>query len=226
MSNKIALLVGATGLVGGHCLDLLLEDETYEKVIVLSRRSLQREHPKLQERTVNFDDLVREKDWTNADHIFCCLGTTIKKAGSQEAFSKVDFHYPHEIARLASQSGAEQFLLVSAMGADVNSKIFYNRVKGEVERAISELPFYGIQIFRPSLLLGNRQEFRFGEKIAKLLMPAFSFLLAGGLRKYRPIAAETVAVAMVETAKLNLKGINVFESNQIQFFYDRIMKER
>jgi uncharacterized protein YbjT (DUF2867 family) len=155
-----------------------------------------------------------------ADDIFCCLGTTIRVAGSQEAFRKVDFTYTIQVGAIGVKNGAEQLLLVSALGADLRSRIFYNRVKGEIEEAVCKLPYEGVQIFRPSLLLGDRKEFRLGEKIGEVGMKTFSFAMAGPFKKYRPIEAGVVAQAMVSVARENRAGINVYESDKIQAIYD------
>jgi uncharacterized protein YbjT (DUF2867 family) len=152
--------------------------------------------------------------------VFCCLGTTIKKAGSQAAFRKVDFEYPVEIAKLAAQNNAEQFLLVTALGANPESAIFYSRVKGEVEIAVQRLPYRAIHIFRPSLLLGNRAETRLNEKIGAVAMKTFSFLMFGALQKYRPIAASAVAAAMIKAAKRGQPGVHIHESDKIQALAD------
>ncbi len=214
--SRAALILGATGLVGGHCLELLLKDEAYDKVITLGRREIPLEHPKLEQHVIDFERLNEAVDLIKAQDVFCCLGTTIKKAGSQEAFYKIDFTYAHETAKLAQQNGAEQFLLVSALGADPKSRIFYNRVKGEVEAAVSRLPFHGVQIFRPSLLLGQRAEFRRGEQIAEKAAKIFSFIFVGPLKKYRPIHARNVAEAMVRVAKEQPAGVNILESETIR----------
>src|SRR2546422_227594 len=134
VARRTALLAGATGLVGGHVLRLLLADESYQKITVLSRRGLPVTSPKLQQRLIDFDHLA-DLDVPRVDDVFCCLGTTIKKAGSQEAFRKVDFGYVEALARIAARAGAKQFLLVSAIGADAKSRVFYSRVKGETEAA-------------------------------------------------------------------------------------------
>lgn len=214
--NRSALLVGASGLVGGHCLRLLLENPAYSKIILLVRRSLGIRHPKLDEHVVDFDALEKYSDLLKVNDVFCCLGTTIKKAGSQEAFRKVDFTYPAEIAAIASKNGAEQFLIITALGANPRSSIFYTRVKGEVEEAVQKLPFKAIHIFRPSLLLGERAKRRPGEKIGEPVLKGLEFILVGPLRKYRTIEAAAVAAAMIAVAGKNLQGINIFESDQIQ----------
>lgn len=213
---RTALLLGATGLVGGELLSLLLADGEYRQVTVLVRRHLALTHPKLMQQIVDFDNLAKAADAFGADDVFCCLGTTIKKAGSQDAFRKVDYTYPLESAKLAWQKGAKQYLLITALGANARSAIFYNRVKGEVEEAIGRLTLNGFHIFRPSLLLGDRQESRLGEKIASTVMGPLGFLLAGPLKKYRGIPARTVAQAMLRTAKRDLTGHHAYDSDRIQ----------
>lgn len=219
---RSALLVGATGLIGGHCLRLLLQDEAYDKVVVFVRKPPAFSHPKLELCRVDFEQLEQHAAQTRVHDIFCCLGTTIKQAGSQAAFRKVDFEYPHRIARLAVQNAAEQFLLVSALGANAASSLFYNRVKGEVEAALTALPFRALHIFRPALLLGARQTVRLGEKIGEYAFKVTTPLWQGPLRKYRPIAAEVVATAMVYLAKQQRQGCHVHESFQIQTLVDQI----
>lgn len=214
MSQKTALLAGATGLVGNFLLFKLLEAEQYDKVIVLTRKNLPIKHPKIEVRLVNFDTLGH-KDTASADDIFCCLGTTIRQAGSKEAFRKVDFTYPYQIAQLARENGASQFLLVSSMGASASSTIFYSRVKGEIEHAIGQLGYPSYTVFRPAMLLGNRKDFRIGEVIFKgidfLLTP---FLLGiPSLRKYKVISANKVATAMLEAAKQAPDGQHIIESD-------------
>ena len=225
MDKRAALLVGATGLVGGHCLNYLLKDDKYHQIVALTRRNLDFRNPKLEQYIVDFDRLENYTDHIKADDIFCCLGTTIKKAGSQEAFRHVDYHYPLQIAKLAVKNGARQFLLISSLGANKDSKIFYNRVKGEIEAAIREIPFYGIQIFRPSLLVGERAEYRTGEKVGEFFLKMVKPVMIGKWKKYRAITAANVAKAMVEIAKTDLKGIHIYESNQIQFFCDQLKKK-
>lgn len=214
---KTALVLGASGLVGSHCLQLLLDNAAYDKIIVWLRKPLPVQHAKLQQEIINFDQLSPYADkLKNVQETFCCLGTTIKKAGSPEAFYKVDFTYPHEIAKLAAQNGVQQFLIVTALGANSRSSIFYNRVKGEIETALGKLPLPGLQIFRPSLLLGERQEFRLGERIGAIVFTALSFAFFGRLRRYRAIEASVVAEAMIRIAQQNLTGVNIFESEKIQ----------
>ncbi len=214
--GKTALVVGATGLVGSHLLSLLVEDEFYSKVKVLARRKPTIDHPKIEVIINDFQDLQSAAQNLKSDDVYCCLGTTRKKAGSKEAFYKVDFHYPLEIAKIAHQQGALHFFLVSSLGADVNSKMFYSRVKGEIEVAVSSIPFQSINVFRPSLLVGDRKERRFGESMAKWISYLLIFIFVGPLNKYRPIHAKTVAQGMLKIAKQELSGFYIFESEQIK----------
>lgn len=210
---KTALLIGATGLIGDLLTRRLVESPAYERVKVLVRRSLNWQHPRLQEVLIDFDHtnglLVQ------GDDIFCCLGTTMKQAGSQAAFRKVDYQYPLEIAQLGLNNGARQFALVSSTGADPNSAFFYNRVKGEVERDLATLAYPTLLTFRPSLLLGDRREARLGERIGAGVMRLFSPLLP---TRYRPVAAVRVASAMLATAQQGLLGHHIFGSDQLQQF--------
>ena len=206
------LLVGATGLVGRECLRLLLADPAFERVVVLTRRPLDwvaiPNASKLEEHVIEFDNLRAHAELLQVDQITCALGTTIKQAGSQERFREVDFGLPLEIARMGSEQGAQHFLLVSALGADAGSRVFYNRVKGELEDAVSALPYRSVTIVRPSLLLGERTEFRLGEEVGKRL----AFLVPA---RYKPVAAASVAAALVRAAKEDLPGRRIIESAQI-----------
>ena len=221
MVQKTALLLGGSGLTGGHCLEYLLNDAHYNQVVALVRRPLSVEHPKLIQHQADFHRLDDCLAGMRINDVFCCLGTTIKKAGSQKAFYEVDFVYPTEIAKLSLASGAEQFLLISALGADPGSAIFYNRVKGEVEEAIARYGFKGFYIFRPSLLLGKRRESRPAEKFGQKLFHWFSFIFKGFLQKYKPIESRAVAFAMVAVAKEQPLGKRIIESRRIQAIYDQ-----
>jgi uncharacterized protein YbjT (DUF2867 family) len=212
--GRAALLLGATGLVGGYCLDLLLADPLYSKVVVVARRPLMRADPKLVVIVTDFDDLDRHEDGFAVDDVFCCLGTTIRKAGSREAFRQVDVEYPVAAGRLAAARGARRFVIVTALGADPASRIAYNRDKGEVEERVKGLPLEAVWIFRPSLLLGSRSEVRVGERIAQLLLRPLAPVFAGPLRRYRPVHAARVAAAMVAAARKEGPG-RVVESEEI-----------
>jgi uncharacterized protein YbjT (DUF2867 family) len=212
---RTALVAGATGLIGGHVLQRLLADVAWSQVVTLGRRAAPERHAKLEQRIVDLGALEAVGDLPRADDVFCCLGTTIKQAGSQEAFRRVDHDYVVGLARAGVRAGAAQFLLVSAVGADPKSRIFYSRVKGETEADVRKLPYRAIQIFRPSMLLGERTEFRLGERVAMLLAPLGTLALVGPLRRYRPIEAASVARAMVQIAKEAPRGPNVFDYDAI-----------
>jgi uncharacterized protein YbjT (DUF2867 family) len=213
---KTAIIAGASGLVGGRCLARLLADPGYRRVVALVRRPLPFTDAKLEQQVTDFDRLgAAGEPFPGADDVYCCLGTTMKRAGSRDAFRRVDFTYVVGLAAQALQSGARQFLLVSALGANPRSAIFYNRVKGETETAVGRLPFEGRDIFRPSILAGARAERRPGERAGLAVMRAVSFALVGGLRKYRPIDADTVAAAMIAVAHRAPPGLNIYESDAI-----------
>lgn len=208
-SGREALICGASGLVGGHCLEQLLDHPSYDRVVTIGRRPLGSSHGKLEDRVVDFDRLEEEIVDLAADDVFCCLGTTIGTAGSEEAFERVDRHYAVALARAASSIGATQFLLVSALGADAASKIFYNRVKGLAEREVLAVGPATVHIFRPSLLLGQRREFRLGETLAKLPAMAVGPLLRGTLARYRAIEGKDVAQRMIEVAVSGMSGRHI-----------------
>lgn len=210
---KTALIAGATGLIGKQLLEKLLVSPRYTKVVALTRRALTETHPKLTNIVTNFDQLREALKGIHADDVFCCLGTTMSKAGSKEKFYEVDFHYPLNLAETTLRSGARQYLLVSAVGADKTSNMYYNRVKGEVESAIRAVSFDTLHIFRPSLLLGPRPEKRTGEDAAKVLYKIFSFAIPA---KYKAISSGKVASAMLDSASKEIAGIFVHESRDIQ----------
>ena len=213
--SRTALVAGATGLIGNHVLQLLLADQAWSRVVTVGRRLTPHTHDKLEQRVLDLGELETVSDLPHIDDVFCCLGTTIKQAGSQPAFRQVDYAFVVGLGRAGLRAGASQFLLVSAIGADPASRVFYSRVKGETETAIGRLHYQSTQIFRPSLLLGARREFRAGERIAMAVAPLLSIALIGRLRRYRPIRAETVARAMVNLATEAPLGPNIFEYDAI-----------
>jgi uncharacterized protein YbjT (DUF2867 family) len=216
MNSRTAVLLGASGLVGGYCLRALLESDAWNKVRVLTRRDLGlASHPKLEQKIVADMDKLTASDFAGANDVFCATGTTIRKAGSQEEFQRIDYAMPLAAARAALEAGAQQFILVSSVGADPNSKNFYLRTKGELERDLSALKFRAIHIMRPGLLLGQREEFRPGERLATRLAPFVNLTLYGPLKRYRSIAAEKVGRAMVGAAKQEKTGIFVYEFDDL-----------
>ena len=210
--SRSILIAGATGLVGTACTYAVLANSAFQRVVVLSRRPLPDEvrerdkNGKIEEHIIDFDTLAEEKhgDLFEVDQILCCLGTMLKKAGSKDRFRDVDFGYPKKLAEIGHAHDVHHFLLVSAMGSDADSWIFYNRVKGELEAAVLDVPFQSVTIVRPSLLLGERDENRRGEKIAKRLQ----FLIP---RKYQPVEADVVARVLIDAARENATGRRIID---------------
>ena len=203
------LIAGATGLVGRECLALALADRAFDRVVVLARKPASGvTAPKLDWRVAHFGQLEMQRSAFEVDAVLCALGTTIKVAGSRERFREVDHDYPLALARLGVAAGARHYLLVSALGADAGSRIFYNRVKGETERDILALPYDHVTIARPSLLTGTRAEARPGERLGQVI----GWAIPG---KYRPIAARTVARALIDSAK-HPDGRRVLESAEMR----------
>jgi len=208
---KTALIAGASGLTGSYLLKLLLENKTYSEVKVLVRKPMNIEHSLLQQIVCDYEN--PDPAVIKADHVYCCLGTTMKKAGSKEVFRKVDYEYPLQIAQAAHQNGADKFALVSAMGANSKSVFFYNKVKGQLEEALKEIPYEVTHIFHPSMLLGPRKEFRFGEELGKILMKIFRYFLPSNMK---PIHASQVAACMHDYMNGKERGIHVIPSGQMQ----------
>lgn len=207
--SRSALLVGATGLVGSFLLQRLLASERFSRVTAWARRDIGKAHPKLKVEIADFERLEERR--VEAQDVFCCLGTTIKQAGSQAAFRRVDHDYPVALARAAARSGAKRLLVVSALGANPDGTVFYNRVKGEMEEAVRAAGVPKTIFFRPSLLSGPRAEERLGEKIGLVIGNLFGPLLG----KYRPIHADLVAAAMQKAAEED-RPSGVIESGEIR----------
>lgn len=212
---KTALIAGASGLVGKATVYALLESGIYSRVTVLVRKPMPLKHHLLHQVIVEWNKLENHHNDLGADDVYCCLGTTIANAGSKEAFKKVDFEYPLALAKSCLANQSRQFILISAMGANPQSTIFYNRVKGEVETAIKNLGFTSVHIVRPSLLLGNRKELRIGELVAKGIMRIFNFAMIGPLLKYKAIEPKVVAKAMLAIAQQGYTGYNIYENNEL-----------
>ncbi|OAX45275.1 MULTISPECIES: oxidoreductase [unclassified Paenibacillus] len=214
--ERQALVIGATGLVGGLLVRSLLQNPAYGRIRVLVRRPLEMEHPKLEQHVVDWEQLEEQKDlFRDVDDLYCCLGTTIKKAGSQENFRQVDFHYPVKAAKLAKEYGVSQMLVISSMGADAGSRVFYSRTKGEMEEALTDIGFRSLHIFRPSLILGDRKEKRLGEQLAAHAMTFLDRWMKGRVDKYRAIQASTIARAMMNIALVQTNGNHVYSNDVI-----------
>ena len=213
--EKTALVVGATGLVGSELVKILLEAPEYDEVVVWVRKTTGISHVKLVEKIIEFDKLETVKVEGKVDHVFCCLGTTIKKAKTREAFAKVDLEYPLALGRWAKENCVSQFLVVSSIGADASSKVFYSKTKGQLEVGLKRLDLNGLQIFRPSLLLGERNEFRLGESTATVVSRYLPFFFWGPLKKYKPVQGKAVAYAMYRGALEDKKGSYTISSGEI-----------
>lgn len=206
--TRTAVIAGATGLVGGQLLDLLLEDGTWDQVVSVGRRRLERRHPRLEQQVVSFADLDSLSPCTD---VFSCLGTTIKKAGSQDAFRAVDHDAVVALADAAYRAGAKRFLHVTALGASPHSRIFYNRVKGETERDVAASGVPTTVAFRPSVIDGERAERRPSERLTLAAMRTVGPVLG----RYRPTPVATIAAAMVNEAKADAPGHRVVEPQQM-----------
>lgn len=210
-----ALVFGSTGLIGSGLMRLLIQSPEYTEIVSFVRRKSDITPNKVREVQSDLRDLSNYRSEFNCDTIFVSLGTTIKKAGSQEQFREVDYTFPINIANIAKESGVRTFLMVSSLGADPNSSVFYSKVKGEVERDTIKLGLPSLYIFRPSLLLGNRSEFRLGEKIGEFISIGISFAFLGPLKKYKPIESQTVASSMLFHSLAPKAGVNILESDEI-----------
>jgi uncharacterized protein YbjT (DUF2867 family) len=214
-ARRSILLCGATGLVGGECLRLLAADATFDPVIVIGRRPLpdatlaDLDTSRVQQHVVDFDRIDDYAELLKVDQVICALGTTIRQAGSKERFAQVDFAYPFAIARIAQARGARHFLLVSSLGAGARSRVFYSRVKGEVEDAVSALRYRSTTIVRPSLLVGDREKSRPAEVVGRWL----GLLVPGN---YRPVRAADVAQVLVQAARDDEPGRRIIESLEIR----------
>jgi uncharacterized protein YbjT (DUF2867 family) len=205
---KTALVIGATGLVGSQLLNQLLADARFENVKVFVRRSTGENHPKLEEHIVNFDAIDTWKQNLKGDVLFSALGTTLKQAGGKDAQYKIDFTYQYNVAKAAAENGVPQYVLISSAGASAQSRIFYSRMKGELENAVKALSFQHIHILQPGILQGHRPQPRPGERIGIALLSAAGVI--PGLKKYRPIEDKTVAQAMINAAFREEKHIEVW----------------
>ncbi|MEM9836810.1 MAG: oxidoreductase [Bacteroidota bacterium] len=214
-SKKTAILVGSTGLVGSELLTQLIAHPAYDKIVTLTRRKSYQTSEKVQNVVVNFDDLARSKHHFKGDDLFICLGTTRAKAGSAAAFRRVDYDYVVQSAQLAKEQGCKQCILVSSVGADQDSRLLYPRTKGEAEEAIKALDFWATHILQPSLLLGDRSEFRLGEHLGKVVFGWVDKVAGNRLGSYRPVEAEVVAKAMLAFAQRLQAGEFTHPSDEI-----------
>lgn len=213
--NK-AIVVGASGLIGSYLLNILLQQPNYSQVLVLVRKKLPVASPKLIQLIVDFDQPDTWADAVTGDAIFCCLGTTLKKTPDKAVYRKIDHDYPLHLAQLALKNGVKQYHLVSALGANSQSGNFYTKLKGETEYDIQQLHLPVLHIYQPSLLTGNRQEYRRAERIFIKIMKLLNPLLRGSLAKYQSIPAQTVAMAMFNQSLEDKTGVFIHPSDKIK----------
>jgi uncharacterized protein YbjT (DUF2867 family) len=210
---KTAIIAGASGLVGSSLLTMLLDSNHYDKVISLGRKTLPLQHKKLLQMQVDFTDLSSFHEL--CDHVYCCLGTTIRVAGTKERFFQIDHDFPLELAKATLHNGAHSFTIITAIASDEKSPWFYSRVKGKLEKALMELGFTTLIILRPSMLLGPRKEFRLAEWISKQIMTLCSWMIPA---KYKAVKDFTVARCMLESNFCQLQGTHIIENSDILKF--------
>ena len=213
-----ALIFGATGAIGSALLRLLNDADHYSEIHCIVRREPPISSEKIKAHIVNYDELDQLKLMQSIDDVFCTIGTTIKAAGSVESFKKVDRDYVHQVGKLAKRLNVKTCSVISAIGADARSSNFYNQTKGEVEELLRALGLNSLRLFRPSLLHGNRDEFRLKESAGYIALTIMSPLLQGPWKKYRAIHVEQVAKAMYESAREEYPAVQIFESDEIQRF--------
>ncbi|MBO3096933.1 NAD(P)H-binding protein [Gelidibacter pelagius] len=213
---KTAIVLGATGLTGNILLNMLLEDERYGHVTVFGRNSCNIKHPKLEEYIIDLFELTHYGNKFKADEVYCCVGTTKAKTSNKETYIKIDFGIPVAAARLCKENGIETYVVISALGAKKKSKIFYNRTKGKMEAVVLEQQIPNTYILQPSLISGKREEFRLGESVFNAIMSLFKPMFRfGALKRYQPIAPETIAKCMIWLTNNNYVSGRI-ESEKIQ----------
>ncbi len=214
--KKKALIVGATGLVGRQVLNVLLANDYYEEIIILGRSSTGVKDNRINEIVIDFDDLKNHTDELSANDYYCCIGTTLKAAGSKEKFHLIDFTYPVEIAKLAQKDPLfEQFLIVSSLGANQKSVLFYNKIKGKLENRLKKIGLKSLHIFQPSLLVGERKDFRPAEAIAGMFSSILSFFVIGSSRRFFAIEGVDVAKSMFLIAQKNEEGTHTHKPKEM-----------
>jgi len=219
--SKTAIIIGTTGLTGSLLLQRLLNDKRYKSIKLLSRNSCNIKHLKVEEHLIDLFELEKHEDLFIADEVFCCVGTTKAKTPDQETYLKIDYGIPVTLAKICIKKGIETFLVISAMGANKSSKLFYNRTKGRMEEDVLREKIKNTYILQPSLITGNRTEKRIGEIIAKILMALLNPFLIGKFKKYKSIKAETIANTMIWLANNNYKSGRI-SSDEIQKISDNL----
>jgi len=212
---KKAIIVGASGLIGSSLLDILLRESGFDEVLILVRKELSIEHSKLKQLVIDFDQLKNYTAEITCDAIFSCLGTTMKKTSDLTVYRKIDHDYPLQLAQIAKQNGVAQYHMVSSLGANVNASNFYLKTKGQIEEDLKRVGLTTLCIYQPAFLTGDRKEYRLAEKFLIPLMTLLNPLLMGNLKKYKSIAAKTVASAMYKQSLTKQEGIFIYPSDKI-----------
>ena len=211
---KTALIFGSSGLVGSHLLDLITQDNNYSKIKLYVRSEPKKVNSKFEIIKVDFNKLEDYKDSINGDDCFFCIGTTRKNTPDKNEYIKVEYNLPVSIAKMAKSNSVNNFIYISSLGANPNATSVYLKNKGKAEEELVKLNFTNLSILRPSILVGNRKENRFGEKIGIFAMKTFSPLFFGNMKKYKPINVENVAKSMLQVAQKHYQN-NIFESDEI-----------
>ena len=212
---KTAIILGATGLTGGLVLEKLLKDRRYDSVKLFSRSTAGINHPKIEEHLIDLFELEKYAESFTADEVYCNIGTTKSKTPNEEVYRKIDYGIPVAAAKLAKKNNIEKFLVISALGADADSKMFYNKTKGEMERDVLKAEVPETYIFQPSLIAGDRKEKRTFEALGKHVMKFLNYLMIGPLKKYQSIHPETIAKAMIIVANEGYQKQKI-ESDEIK----------
>ena len=219
MKAKTALLMGAGGLTGRHCLNFLLASDHYERVIALVREPLDLVHDRLEQRQVDYEDERSLGDLAGVNDVFCCLGAPLSRLGDHALVERVDYDYPYLMAQKAIAVGVQRFLIITSTGIGPRSPIHYCRVKDRIEKTLKQMPFTAVFAFRPSLLLGERSPDRVIERRAARIFRPFASLFRGPLGRYRPVEAAAVGLAMVDRANCGLEGFHVVQSGQMYHLF-------
>lgn len=221
MSNKHAIVFGANGLVGNEIVKHLVENDRYEKVTLLNRRDVEIEHEKVTFEFMDFRDIHKSWDMIKCDDLFYCIGTTMAQAKNKAEFYKVEHDYCINIAKIANHNKVKQFFYISSKGANSKSIFFYNKTKGQIEEDLIKVGFQALNIYRPSVLLGKRAEFRFLESIAKTFLRIFNFLMIGFLKEIKGMPASLLAKMIIATASENKKGTHIYTNRMIHEYFKK-----
>jgi uncharacterized protein YbjT (DUF2867 family) len=221
MSNKHAIVFGANGLVGSQIVKHLVENDRYEKVTLLNRRNVEIEHPKITFEFMDFRDIHKSWDMIKCDDLFYCIGTTMNHARNKNEFFKIEHDYCINIAKIANHNKVKQFFYISSKGANPKSLFFYNKTKGQIEEGLKKIGFPALHIFRPSVLLGKRSEFRFLESLAKTFLRMFNFLMIGFLKEIKAMPASLLAKMIIATASENKAGTHIYTNRKIHEYFKK-----